>query len=106
MTKRLWVQTCIAYFSCAINLDQKQGSKNCEKLYWHCCTMCYNPTIERAEFQDGWLIKSSFLTTHNENESLSADQDQIPKKNEKNRIGNYPEVVESRVGESLSGDIF
>ena len=59
-----------------------------------------------SEFQDGWLIKSSFITTHNENESLSADQDQIPKKNLKNRIGNYPEVVESRVGESLSGDIF
>ena len=31
------------------------------KLTWHCC-ICCNPAKGRVEFEDGWLIKSSFLT--------------------------------------------
>jgi hypothetical protein len=36
-------------------------SMNCGKVTWHCC-MCCNPAKGRVEFEDGWLIKSSFIT--------------------------------------------
>ena len=36
-------------------------AKNCGKVTWHCCK-CYNPAKGRVEFEDGWLIKSSFIT--------------------------------------------
>jgi hypothetical protein len=42
--------------------------------------MCCNPAKGRVEFKDGWLIKSSFITK-DEMKSLSANQDQNPKKN-------------------------
>jgi hypothetical protein len=35
--------------------------KNCGKETWHCC-MCCNPAKGRVEFEDGWFIKSSFIT--------------------------------------------
>jgi hypothetical protein len=31
------------------------------KLTWHCC-ICCNPEKGRVDFEDGWLIKSSFIT--------------------------------------------
>ncbi len=31
------------------------------KVTWHCC-MCCNPAKGRVEFEDSWLIKSSFIT--------------------------------------------
>jgi hypothetical protein len=31
------------------------------KLTWHCCVCC-NPAKGRVDFEDGWLIKSSFIT--------------------------------------------
>jgi hypothetical protein len=31
------------------------------KLTWHCC-ICCNPAKGRVHFEDGWLIKSSFVT--------------------------------------------
>jgi hypothetical protein len=31
------------------------------KLTWHCCIFC-NPAKGRVDFEDGWLIKSSFIT--------------------------------------------
>jgi hypothetical protein len=37
-------------------LDKKLGWK----LTWHCC-ICCNPAKERVDFEDGWLIKSSFI---------------------------------------------
>ena len=37
------------------------GAKIGWKLTWHCC-ICCNPAKGRVEFQDGWLIKSSFTT--------------------------------------------
>jgi hypothetical protein len=40
-------------------LDQKHGSKNCEKL-----TKCCNLANGRVEFDDVWLIKLSFKTIH------------------------------------------
>jgi hypothetical protein len=41
------------HFSCTIH-----GSKNW-KLTWYCCIGC-NPAKGRVNFEDGWLIKSSF----------------------------------------------
>jgi hypothetical protein len=38
-------------------LDQKPGAKIEWKLTWHC-----NPAKERLDFEDGWLIKFSFIT--------------------------------------------
>jgi hypothetical protein len=31
------------------------------KLSWHCCIFS-NPAKGRVDFEDGWLIKSSFIT--------------------------------------------
>jgi hypothetical protein len=42
-------------------LDQKPGAKNGWKLTWYCC-ICCNPAKGRVDFEDGWLIKSSFIT--------------------------------------------
>jgi len=36
-------------------------AKIVEKITWHCC-MCCNPAKRRVEFEDNWLIKSSFIT--------------------------------------------
>jgi hypothetical protein len=36
-------------------------AKIVEKIIWHCC-MCCNPAKGRVEFEDGWLIKPSFIT--------------------------------------------
>jgi hypothetical protein len=35
--------------------------QNCGKVTWHCCMSC-NPAKGRVEFEDGWLIISSFTT--------------------------------------------
>jgi hypothetical protein len=40
---------------------QKPGAKIEWKLTWHCC-ICCNPAKGRVDFEDGWLIKSSFIT--------------------------------------------
>jgi hypothetical protein len=37
------------------------GAKIKWKFTWHCC-ICCNPAKGRVEFEDGWLIKSSFIT--------------------------------------------
>jgi hypothetical protein len=42
-------------------LDQKPGAKIMWKITWPCC-MCCNPEKGRVDFEDGWLIKSSFIT--------------------------------------------
>jgi hypothetical protein len=57
-------------------------AKIVEKVTWHCCVCC-NPAKGRVEFEDGWLIKSSFITK-DEMKSLSANQDQ--KKNKKKKL--------------------
>jgi hypothetical protein len=44
-------------FSGTIHLDKKPGAKIEWKLTWHC-----NPAKERLDFEDGWLIKFSFIT--------------------------------------------
>jgi hypothetical protein len=63
MTERSWVQTPTeeTIFLHLIHLDQKPGAKIMWKLTWHCC-ICCNPAKGRVEFEDGWLIKSSFIT--------------------------------------------
>jgi hypothetical protein len=38
------------------------GAKIDWKLTWHCC-ICCNPAKGRVDFEDGWLLKSSFITT-------------------------------------------
>jgi hypothetical protein len=48
------------------------------KLTWHCC-ICCNPAKGRVDFEDGWLVKSNFITK-GLNESLSDNQDQTPTK--------------------------
>jgi hypothetical protein len=46
--------------------------------------MCCNPAKGRVEFEDGWLIKSSFITMDEMKAYyLSANQDQTPKKKKK-----------------------
>jgi hypothetical protein len=61
------------HFSCTIHLDQSMRAKielefNIEiyfrslwNLAWHCC-ICCNPAKRRVDFEDSWLIKSSFKT--------------------------------------------
>ena len=65
-------------FSGTIHLDQKPGAKIEWRLTWD-CGICCNPSKGRVDFEDGWLIKSSFIT-EGWNEVLSANQDQIPTK--------------------------
>jgi hypothetical protein len=52
---------CEDHFSCTIHLDQSMEVKIEWKLTWHCC-ICCNPAKGRVDFEDGWLIKSSFKT--------------------------------------------
>jgi hypothetical protein len=63
MTERSGVQTPTeetifqAPFIWIKSLEQKLKWK----LTWHCC-ICCNPAKGRVDFEDGWLIKSSFIT--------------------------------------------
>jgi hypothetical protein len=44
------------------SFGSKLGTKIVKKtLTWHCC-ICCNPEKGRVDFEDGWLIKSSFIT--------------------------------------------
>jgi hypothetical protein len=43
------------------SFGSKPGAKIKWKLTWH-CGICCNPAKGRVEFEDGWLIKSSFIT--------------------------------------------
>jgi hypothetical protein len=52
---------CGDYFSCTILLDQSMEAKMEWKLTWHCYIHC-NPAKGRVDFEDSWLIKSSFIT--------------------------------------------
>jgi len=63
MTERSWVLTSTAeiIFFRHHSFGSKPGSKIKWKLTWHCC-ICCNPAKGRVEFEDGWLIKSSFIT--------------------------------------------
>ena len=60
MTERSWVQIPTeetifqAPFIWIKSLEQW-------KLTWHCC-ICCNPAKGRVDFEDGWLIKPSFIT--------------------------------------------
>jgi hypothetical protein len=51
--------------------------------------MCCNHANGRVDFEDGWLIKSSFITK-DEHEACQLNQDQSPtnKKNQKNILTN------------------
>jgi hypothetical protein len=60
------VQTphCTDHFSGAIHLDQKPGAKRDIGMFqptWQYC-MCCNLANGRVDFEDGWFIKSSFVT--------------------------------------------
>jgi hypothetical protein len=63
MTERSWVQTPTeetifqAPFIWIKSLEQKLKWKST----WHCC-ICCNPEKGRVDFEDRWLIKSSFIT--------------------------------------------
>jgi hypothetical protein len=49
------------HFSGTVYLDQKLGAKTEWKLTWH----CWHAVIlqkGRVDFEDSWLIKSSFIT--------------------------------------------
>jgi hypothetical protein len=70
---------CGDHFSCTIHLDQSKEAKIEWKLTWHCC-ICCNPAKGRVDLEDGWLIKSSFITK----DELKANQDQTPTKKLKN----------------------
>ena len=51
---------CGDHFSCTIHLDQSMKTKIEWKLPWHCC-ICCNYAKGRVDFEDSWLIKSSFI---------------------------------------------
>jgi hypothetical protein len=51
------------------------------KLTWHCC-ICCNPAKGRVEFEDGWLIKSSFIT-RDEMKACQLTRTKLPQKNKK-----------------------
>jgi hypothetical protein len=46
------------------------------KLTWHCCKCC-NPAKGSVDFEDDWLIKSSFITKK-KMKNFSANRDQTP----------------------------
>jgi hypothetical protein len=85
MTQRSWVQTthCGDHFSCTIHLDQSMEAKIEWKLTWQCC-ICCNPAKGRVDFEDGWLIKSSFITK-DEMKACQLTKTKLPKKKEKKR---------------------
>jgi hypothetical protein len=41
---------------------KKPGANIEWKLTWHCCICCNPVDGGRVDFEDGWLIKSSFIT--------------------------------------------
>jgi hypothetical protein len=49
------------------------------KLTWHCC-ICCNPAKGRVDFEDGWLIKSSFITK-DEMKACQLTRTKLPQKN-------------------------
>ena len=49
---------------------------------WHCC-MCCNPANGRVDFEDGWLIKSSFITK-DEHEACQLTRTKVQKNNNNN----------------------
>jgi hypothetical protein len=51
------------------------------KLTWHCC-ICCNPAKGRVDFEDGWLIKSSFITK-DEMKACQLTRTKLPNKNKK-----------------------
>ncbi len=73
---------CGDHISCTIHLDQSMEAKIEWNITWHCC-ICCNPAKGRVDFEDGWLIKSSFIRM--KWKSLSANQDQIPTKKKKKK---------------------
>jgi hypothetical protein len=65
-------------------LDQKPGAKRDNGMFqptWHCC-MCCNPANGRVDFEDGWLIKSSFIT-QDEHEACQLTRTKVKKKSKK-----------------------
>ena len=48
------------------------------KLTWHCC-ICCNPAKGRVDFEDGWLIKSSFITK-DEMKACQLTRNKLPQK--------------------------
>ncbi len=52
------------------------------KLTWHCCKRC-NPAKGRVDFENGWLIKSSFIIKDEMKtcQLTTPNQDQTPTKN-------------------------
>jgi hypothetical protein len=49
------------------------------KLTWFCC-ICSNPAKGRVDFEDGWLIKSSFITK-DEMKACQLTRTKLPQKN-------------------------
>jgi len=73
----LWTYT--VSLGCDIFSIVTANTKHKAVSSWHYC-ICCNPGKWRVDFEDGWLIKSSFITK-DEMKSLSANQDQNPTKN-------------------------
>jgi hypothetical protein len=70
---------CGDHFSGTIHLDEKLGAKIEWKLTWHCC-ICCNPEKGRVNFEDGWLVKSSFITK-DEMKACQLTRTKFPQKN-------------------------
>jgi hypothetical protein len=53
------------------------------KLTWHCC-ICCNPANRRVDFEDSWLIKSSFITK-DEMKACQLTRTKLPQKKKKKK---------------------
>jgi hypothetical protein len=58
-------------------------AKTVEKVTWHCCMYC-NPANWRVEFEEGWPIKSSFITK-DEMKACQLTRTKIQKKKKKKK---------------------
>ncbi len=70
------------HLSGTIHLDQKAGAKRDNGMFQttlHCC-MCCNPANGRVDFEDSWLIKSSFIFK-DEHEASQLTKTKVQQKN-------------------------
>ncbi len=95
MSERSWVQPphCGDHFSCTIHLDQSMEAKIEWKLTRHCCKCC-NPEKGKVDFEDSWVIKSSFITK-DEMKACQLTRTKLPQKKKK-RIKEFSDDQDKR----------
>ncbi len=84
---------CGDHFSCTIHLDQSMEAKIEWKLTRRCCKCC-SPAKGKVDFEDGWLIKSSFITK-DEMKACQLTRTKLPQKKKK-RIKEFSDDQDKR----------